>query len=281
MVARLQCTAKHDLSLTRMNAKPLLSILTASLNSDSTIVDCISSIKRQSFQNFEHIIIDGGSQDNTMKTLHAFEHSYRLLWRCEPDKGIADALNKGLRMAQGRYILVIQADDMLLSPDILEKVYPLLNGEDIDIASFPVILDHPTKGKILRQPICHLWWNHFKFIFPHQGCFVHNRVFDKIGNFRTEFKINMDYDFFYRALASKCTVRFGGFPVALMGGTGVGSGLKFIYKRLQEEKLVQVRNERNPGWKIAQFIFRSLYMPYKKSMISHAIKKDSFREEID
>ena len=245
-------------------------ILTAALNSGSTIQKTLESIQCQSFQGLEHIVIDGGSQDNTTEALHTFDHSYPLFWRSEPDMGIADALNKGLHIAKGRYILVIQADDILLMPEMLEKVYPLLNSEDIDIVSFPVILEHPTKGKILRQPIRRLWWNHFKFIFPHQGCFVHKRVFDRIGEFRDEFKICMDYDFFYRVLAHKCSVKFGNFPVALMGGTGVGSISKFVYKRLAEERLLQVRNERNPGWRIAQFIFRSLYMPYKKYRISHA-----------
>ena len=90
----------------------------------------------------------------------------------------------------------------------------------------------------------------------------------------------MDYDFFYRALAYKCSVKFAKFPVALMGGAGVGSILKFLYRRLEEERLVQVRNEKNIGWRIAQFIFRSLYIPYKRFRISHAgdsiptIKKD-------
>ena len=238
-------------------------ILTAALNSGSTIQNTLESIQCQSFQDLEHIVIDGGSQDNTKETLQTFDHSYPLIWKSEPDTGIADALNKGLQIACGRYILVIQADDKLLNPDILKNVFPYLKDESIDIISFPVILDHLRKGMILRQPIHCLGWNHFKFIFPHQGCFVHKRVFDRIGEFRTEFKICMDYDFFYRALAFKCSVKFGNFPVSLMGGTGVGSISKFDCKRLEEERLVQMRNERNPGWRIAQFIFRLLYMPYK------------------
>ena len=80
----------------------------------------------------------------------------------------------------------------------------------------------------------------------------------------------MDYDFFYRALAYKCSVKFGKFPVALMGGTGVGSISKFVYRRLEEERLVQERNEQNQGWRMAQFIFRSFYIPYKKYLLSHA-----------
>lgn len=250
-----------------MSNQPFFSVITASLDSEATLKQTLESIKNQTFKNFEHFVIDGGSNDGTADILKKMENSYNISWLSEPDEGIADALNKGLSMAQGRYIIVIQADDRFLNPNILTCVYPLLVKEDIDIYSFPVIMNHKEKGRILREPIRHLWWNHFKFIFPHQGCFVHRRVFDKIGGFRKKFKIAMDYDFFYRGLADRLSIQFGQFPVALMGGGGVGSCLKFIDQRLAEERMVQLQNEQNPAWRAAQLLFRLFYMPYKKNLI--------------
>jgi glycosyltransferase involved in cell wall biosynthesis len=250
-----------------MNHNPFLTILTATFNSEQTLANTIESIKNQGFKNFEHIIIDGASNDETINILQKYEKTYNQRWISEPDEGIADALNKGLRYATGKYILVIQADDSLLEPEILENLYPLLSTERVDVYSFPVIFDHPEKGKLLRKPIRFLWWNHFKFIFPHQGCFVHRRVFDQVGGFRSEFKINLDYDFFYRALAHNCSVEFGNFPVALMGGYGIGSGPKNMERRLREERRVQVLNERNPIWKVAQLFFRIFYMLYKTYLV--------------
>ena len=252
-----------------MSESPFFTILTASLNSESTIIENLESIKNQTIQNLEHIVIDGKSQDTTCHILKEYENTYKLRWLSEPDKGIGDALNKGLSLSQGRYIIVIQADDRLLNPNILENVYPLLNNEKTDLWSFPVIFNHQDKGKVLKKPIKFLWWNHFKFIFPHQGCFVHRRVFDKIGGFRKEFNIAMDYDFFYRALAGKLSIQFGKFPVAVMGGAGVGSNLKFIYNRLAEEKMVQMQNEKNIFWKAFQATFRFFYLPYKKWRVSN------------
>ncbi len=246
---------------------PFFTILTASLHSSQTLIKNIESIRTQSFQEFEHIVIDGGSADGTVDILQKYADSYNLSWISEPDDGIAEALNKGLRKAQGRYVLVIQADDSLLKPNILESVFPYLKKEPVDIMSFPVVLDHPAKGKTIRKPIHHLWWNRFKFIFPHQGCFVHRRVFDQIGGFRNEFKINLDYDFFYRALYHNCSVEFENFPVALMDGYGIGSDPKYMEKRLREERRVQVLNERNPIWKVAQLFFRIFYMPYKTHLV--------------
>jgi len=261
-----------------MKDPPLFSILTAAYNNEATIRQTIESVKKQTFQSLEHIVIDGKSQDTTCDILKEYEKAYNLKWVSEPDNGIADALNKGVSLAQGRYIIVIQADDRLLNPNILDNVCPLLNNEEADIYSFPVILNHHRKGKILKKPIKILWWNHFKFIFLHQGCFVHRRMFERIGGFRNEFKIGMDYDFFYRTLAGQVAVKFGNFPVSLMGGAGVGSDTRFIIKRLSEEKLVQMRNEQNPGWKIAQFLFRWLYMHYKKFRL-RSIMADKFEAD--
>jgi len=251
-----------------MKNSPLFSVLTASLNSGLTIERTLESVKNQKFQDFEHIVIDGGSSDETLDILKEYENTYNLQWISEPDHGISDALNKGLRISSGRYIIVIQADDQLLHPDILNDVFPQLKNEKFDILSFPVILDHPVKGKILSKPIQHLWWNHFKFVFRHQGCFVHKRVFDQIGVFRNDFTICLDYDFFYRALARNCSVKFGNFPVALMGGEGVGSNPEFILKRLKEDRLVQVLNEKKLFWRLLQFVFHMLYLPYKTHFFS-------------
>ncbi len=247
---------------------PFLTILTATFNNSTPLIKNIESIRAQSFQDFEHIVIDGGSRDKTLDILKKYENTYNLQWISEPDHGISDALNKGLGLSSGRYLIVIQADDQLLHPNILNDVFPQLKSEKFDILSFPVILDHPAKGKVLSKPIQHLWWNHFKFVFRHQGCFVHRHVFDQIGVFRNEFKICLDYDFFYRALARNCSVKFGKFPVALMGGEGVGSNPEFILKRLKEERLVQVLNEKKLFWRLLQFVFHMLYLPYKTHFFS-------------
>jgi len=212
-------------------------------------------------------VVDGGSEDGTVEILEEAERTYNLSWRSEPDNGISDAMNKGLSRAAGHYIIFIHADDQLVGPDTLESVRPVIDVGNIDIYSFPVILDHPLKGRLLRKPIPLLWYNHFKFIFLHQGAFVNFRVFEKTGGFREEYKIAMDYDFFYRALQCKASVHFGEFPVAVMGGEGVGTVIDTALQRLEEERRVQIRNERNPLWRVAQSLFAAAYRPYKLAFI--------------
>jgi len=246
-----------------MNTHPFFTIITASLNSSSTIKRTLKSVKNQTFNDLEHIVIDGGSKDETLDILREFEDAYNLVWISEPDRGIADALNRGLERANGRYILVIHADDQLLGPEILTTAYPFLEKDLFDINGFPVVLEHPTNGRVLLKPKRAIWWHHFKTIFLHQGTFVHKRVFDRIGGFREQFSIALDYDFFYRALMSRSTVEFGNQPIALMGGKGVSSAPELVGKRLHEEALVRRINENNFFWRLAQLLFQKLYFPYK------------------
>ncbi len=256
-----------------MNKSPFISILTASLNSESTLKKTLESIRSQSFQDLEHIVVDGGSRDETPMILEESEKDYNLTWISEPDNGIAHALNKGLRLARGRYILVIQADDCLLNEQTLAGVFNRLQY-DFDIHCFSVIFENSVGDKRLGKHITLLWWHRFRNIFSHQGVFVHRRVFDRIGKFNENFSISMDYDFFYRALKDGCTVKFEKTPVALMGGTGISAD---TVMRLKDEFRVQKFNENNPFWRVAQTIFKTLYFPYKISLLPKLRKH--FRKE--
>lgn len=246
-----------------MAQSAFFTILTASLNCGSTIRSTLESIRSQTFSSAQHIVIDGGSTDATLDIIKEFNGTYDLSWISGPDGGIAEALNKGLARAHGRYILVIQADDRLVSEDILQQVYALMNDEGRDIWSFPVFMDHPERGRVLLKPVTVLWWHHFKNIFRHQGSFVHRRLYDRIGGYRQRFSIAMDYDFFYRALMTAPRLQFGGLPVSIMGGTGLGTSTAFLSRRLSEEFAVQKLNETNPCWRLAQVLFHMLYRPYK------------------
>ncbi len=85
-----------------MENHPFFTILTASLNKGSTLRKTLESIKNQSFQDLEHIVIDGGSHDETLNILKEYNNTYNLAWISKSDLGIADALNKGIHQARGR-----------------------------------------------------------------------------------------------------------------------------------------------------------------------------------
>ncbi len=97
-----------------MNSKPLVSIVTPSLNQGGFIEDCIRSVKNQSYKNIEHIIVDGGSTDATINILKKYEGTYNMIWLSEPDNGMYDAINKGFKLSKGEIMAWINADDMYL-----------------------------------------------------------------------------------------------------------------------------------------------------------------------
>jgi glycosyltransferase involved in cell wall biosynthesis len=245
---------------------PFFTILTASLNNRHALVDTLASVRNQRFQDLEHVVSDGGSGDGTPDLLRESESTYNLIWESQPDRGIAHALNRGLSLSRGTYVLVLHADDRLLDPDALSFAHRFLSRIPDGIGSFPVLKHYPGRGLKPYRPVRLLWWNHFKTILPHQGAFVHRGVFRRIGGFRERYRIGFDYDFFYRALKAGVPVRFNRRPVAEMGGAGISSDPEFLAERLSEERQVQELNERDPFWKAAQRIFRRLYLPYKTRM---------------
>lgn len=101
------------------DGSPLISIITITYNAESEIGPTLESLNRQTFRNFEHLVIDGASSDNTLAMVK--EMSPDSIVISEPDKGLYDAMNKGLRAAKGEYVLFLNAGDSLHSPDILRR----------------------------------------------------------------------------------------------------------------------------------------------------------------
>ena len=99
-----------------------ISIITATYNSGKTLCDTIESVLNQTYCDFEHLIIDGGSKDNTLEIIKDYEPKYngRLRWISEPDRGLYDAMNKGIGMASGDVVGILNSDDFFTSNKILE-----------------------------------------------------------------------------------------------------------------------------------------------------------------
>lgn len=101
---------------------PLVSIVTPSFNYGQFIEDAILSVRNQDYPNIEHIVIDGGSIDNTMEILEKYQKEYNLKWISEPDNGQSDAVNKGFRMAKGQIIGWLNSDDVYFAKDVFSYI---------------------------------------------------------------------------------------------------------------------------------------------------------------
>jgi glycosyltransferase involved in cell wall biosynthesis len=184
-----------------------VSIITVCLNSNRTINKTIASVLSQSYRNLEYLIIDGGSKDGTTETIKSYNVDFQksgvpYRWISEPDRGIYDAMNKGIAMATGEIIGIINSDDWYES-DAVENV--IMNYEEsIDIyhGFLRTIKNEKEKQVFVTNS------NELKngVMIEHPTCFVKKASYEKIGRFNLDYKIASDLDFMLRAL--KANLKF-------------------------------------------------------------------------
>lgn len=185
-----------------------ITLITATYNAEKYLEDCILSILNQSYDDYEYIIIDGGSNDKTIDIIKKYEN-YLAYWISEPDKGIYDAWNKGLLKANGKWIAFIGSDD-LLYPNALklyvEHINKHSNQRKLEFVSsrIELVSQNLLPIRVVGEP----WsWNEFKkeMITWHVGTFHSKVLFDKYGLFDVTYKISGDYEFLLRAKDSLVT----------------------------------------------------------------------------
>lgn len=183
-----------------MDAKYKVSIITVCYNSADTIEDTIKSVLRQGREDVQHVIIDGGSSDRTLDIIEEYREQYgsRLFLLSEPDKGIYDAMNKGVHYAEGNMIGILNSDDYLASDDVLDHVIPIFgNNYDMVFGNLKIIDDD---GRVIRQ------WNpglgdyQKGWIMPHPSLYISRELYHKVGAYDIQYKISADYDLMIRCL---------------------------------------------------------------------------------
>jgi glycosyltransferase involved in cell wall biosynthesis len=186
---------------------PLFSIITICFNSAATIERTIKSVLAQTLDDFEYIIVDGVSKDSTLDIVKKYEPLFngRMKWNSEPDKGIYDAMNKGIERSIGRIIGIVNSDDWL-EPDALSWVNSkfLDNNEREDCLYCGGIRFHATDGNIQElMPNINLFnKGASEFIMRgirHPATFVPRFIYEKIGCFDPKIRIIADTDFLLRS----------------------------------------------------------------------------------
>ncbi|OGT54543.1 MAG: hypothetical protein A3E01_08985 [Gammaproteobacteria bacterium RIFCSPHIGHO2_12_FULL_63_22] len=186
----------------------------------------------------EHVVADGGSKDQTMAIVEAeIRPGGRFV--SGPDTGIADAMNKGIALATGEWLLFLQSDDYLCDPSVLAKASAHF-APDLDICGFPVLFGNEASAVTMHPRGAGFWLN-LKTGLNHQGTFIRRSLFEKIGLYDTSFRIAMDYEFFLRAYRQGARFSFHADPVvAMMRDTGISSQLDWpnLKRRFDEERRV-------------------------------------------
>ena len=204
---------------------PKISIITVCFNSVKTIADTLRSVREQTYENIEHIVIDGGSKDGTLDVIaREGTHVARLV--SERDRGIYDAMNKGIALATGEIIGFINADDFYASVDAIQRVAEVFRHPCVDACYGDLCYVRPVDTKAVVR-----YWRAAEFkpgaftagwCPPHPTFFVRRQVYERFGNFDLSYRIAADVDLMIRFLEVQ-HVRVKYLPHVLvrmrMGGT--------------------------------------------------------------
>ncbi len=178
-----------------------ISIITVVYNGAQTIADTIRSVQAQDYDDIEYIVIDGGSTDGTQDVVRSFGDAVDT-FISEPDKGIYDAMNKGLRLAGGELVSILNSDDFYASPDVLRTVADTFAGNDVDaVYGDLVYVDAADPDKVVR-----FWRSRSMYprffedgnVPPHPSLFVRRSVYEDIGLFDPSMRLAADHEFMLR-----------------------------------------------------------------------------------
>lgn len=199
---------------------PILSIITVVYNSETLIEYTIKSVLAQTYPHIEYVIIDGASTDKTLAIIDKYKSKINTLVT-EKDKGLYDAMNKGLHKATGNYVLFLNSGDELLSPTTVEELFTNFSNADVYYGDTEIISDErKALGKRRLRAPENLTWKSLKYGMnvSHQS-FIPKRVL--CGNYDTAHKINSDYDWAITILKKAISTQKSIHPIAkfLEGGT--------------------------------------------------------------
>ena len=222
-----------------------ISLITITYNSGKTLSTTLESVLNQTYSNVEYILVDGASKDNTIFIIKQYELLFKegMKWISEPDQGLYDAMDKGIRMATGDIVGILNSDDFFTSNNILQKVVDAFQQDkSLDAVYGDVHFVHPNNlnkcvryysSKIFKRDLMKMG-----FMPAHPSFYIRKECFDKYGSYRTDYKIAADFEFLLRVIY-KAKIKTKYLPIDMVtmrtGGAST-SGLE-SHKRIMKEHL--------------------------------------------
>lgn len=175
---------------------PKISIITSTFNSERYVEQCIQSVLNQNYDNLEYIVIDGGSSDGTVSIINKYIDKIAY-FVSEPDRGISDAFNKGINVATGDIVGIINSDDFMM-PNVLERVADEYE-ESYDVFRGYQTIYYPNRNTYkVESPNNKFSMPPFGNVLCHEAAFITKKMYDKVGAYKVDFKYIMDLDLFIR-----------------------------------------------------------------------------------
>lgn len=229
-----------------LNGIMKLSIITINYNNAEGLRKTLASVASQTFRDFEHIIVDGGSTDGSVEVIREYEQSHasrlsplasNLKWLSESDSGIYNAMNKGIKMANGEYLLFLNSGDYLVNENVVKNVMNENLQEDIVYGKQMIEKDGTLTPGRFYSPEEMSFCAFLKSTLPHQCTFIRAALFDKIGMYNEQNKIVSDWEWNLVALFRwNVSLREIDVPISVYDTKGISSNQK-MHELQQQERL--------------------------------------------
>lgn len=239
-----------------------ISVVTTTFNSAATIADALESVKSQDYKNLEHIVVDGGSKDGTLNIIKSYPHINK--WISERDSGLYEAMNKGINLASGDVVGILNSDDFYANSKVLTKVASCFISNNTDAVYSDLHIVSPINtDRVVRK-----WRSgyfkpssfYYGWMPPHPTFFVRRSAYEKFGLFNLSLKSSADYELMLRMLL-KYRLNATYIPEVLVKMRAGGASNVSLFNRIQANR------EDRQAWKlngISPYFFTLFLKPLRK-----------------
>ena len=238
------------------SGKPLITVITAVYNSETHLEESILSLHKQNYDNIEHIIIDGGSTDNSLEIIKKYDTKIDY-WISEKDFGIYDAFNKGMKLSNGDYLGFLNSDDIYAEGSFDHLLKYIKKYPQVDFI-FGAVKKH--WGILYGYKPFKIYWSWGFYSSHSTGFFIKKKSAEEVGEYNLKYKFSADYDYFFRMIVKKKMKGIGTKKNELFGifrRGGFSSKISFIDHFFET---IRIRLDNNQNRFIVLLIFVLKYL---------------------
>lgn len=252
-----------------------VSIITVTYNSERHLQDCIASVRKQTYGNIEHIIVDGKSTDRTLEIIQKNSHSLAR-WVSETDRGMYDAINKGIKMSTGDIVGVLNSDDMLASADVIMDIVACFDEQKVDSVYGDLVYVDPVNTKKVLRYWKGISYKRSRFNYgwmpAHPTFYIRRELIDWYGGYENHYFTAADYEFMARYLYGHKISSFYLSKMIVKMRNGGASNIS-IYGRLRANRrdYLAMRKNNIPFAFIVSILKPLIKIPQYKSSLGHKV----------
>lgn len=219
-----------------------MSIITVCYNCENNIEETIKSVLIQKYKNIEYILVDGKSNDNTVEIIKKYTgESNNIRYISENDKGIYDAMNKGIKMSTGDIVFFLNSGDVFFDENVVLKIVECFKKDNFDVLYGNVIKCYNTGNALIKSPELNNYTFLFNQLICHQAIFAKKSIFSIVGNFNIEYNLCADFDWIIRCIKNKVKFKHINTVITFYEMDGITANKDNLFKiHIEQEKIIKL-----------------------------------------